>query len=129
MATNNVIRNNVFIVSGDTRLTFPRCDGFSFERNIIHASGKIRIEGANAVTNWSKNLFFSGTGAVEQVQLDRYRATGTSTNLPRDTVMADPGFRDWQAGDFRFELDSPALPLGIQPLDVSSAGRVRKVKH
>ncbi len=129
MATNNVIRNNVFIVSGDTRLTFPRCDSFSFERNIIHASGKIRIEGANAMTNWSKNLFFSGTGAVEQVQLDRYRATGTSTNLPRDTIMADPRFRNWQAGDFRFELDSPALRLGIQPLDVSNAGRARKVER
>jgi hypothetical protein len=128
MATNNIIRNNVFLVPGDTRLTFPRCDSFSFERNILYATGKIRMEGANAVTNWSKNLFFSSAGIVEQVQLDRYRATGTSTDLPKDTVMADPRFRDWRAGDFRFELDSPALKLGIQPLDISSAGRVRKVK-
>ncbi len=125
MATNNVIRDNVFVVPGDARLTFPRSTGFTMERNVLYATGKIRIEGVNAVTRWSKNLFFSGTGNIELVKLNGYRGEGTETGAPADTVVADPRFRDWQHGDCRFQPSSPANQLGIEPLDASRAGRAK----
>ncbi len=123
MATNNAIRNNVFVVPENTRLTFPRCDGFTFERNIVMAEGRIRVEGVQAITNWHKNVLFSRTGSIELVELDRYRAIGTTTHLPDGVLLADPRLRDPQNANVAFERDSPALTLGIVPIDVTTAGR------
>lgn len=122
MATNNVIRNNVFIVDGDAKLTFPRSTDYTLERNVLYATGKIRIEGINAVTNWSRNLFFSGANKVEGVPLKNYSAAAISEGAPGDTVLADPQLVDWKNGDYRFKPDSPAHKLGIQAIDVSRAG-------
>ncbi|MBI2926192.1 MAG: right-handed parallel beta-helix repeat-containing protein [Verrucomicrobia bacterium] len=126
MATNNVIRNNVFIVPGDAKWTFPRSTGFTVEKNVLHATGKIRIEGVNAVANWSRNLFFTGAGKIELLDLKDYSRTGQREGPPGDTVVADPLFVDWENGDYRFRPDSPAHKLGIAPLDVSRAGRIRR---
>jgi hypothetical protein len=34
----------------------------------------------------------------------------------------DPGFVDWRGGDLRFRPDSPALAMGIRPLDLDTVG-------
>lgn len=125
MAANNVIRNNLFIVDGDAKLTFPRSIGYALERNVLYATGKIRIENIAAVTNWSRNLFFSGAGKVEGVQLRDYSAAAVSASAPGDTVLVDPQFMDWKNGDYRFKSSSPARKLGIEPIDVSRAGVAR----
>lgn len=125
MATNNIIRNNVFIVRGDAKLTFPRSSEFTFEKNVLWAAGKIRFEGVNAVDNWSKNLFFSGSGRIEQVRLDNYARVDTAEGAPGDTVAADPMFTDWERGEYSFLPGSPAHRLGIAPIDVSAAGRMK----
>ncbi|MBI2201967.1 MAG: right-handed parallel beta-helix repeat-containing protein, partial [Armatimonadetes bacterium] len=44
MAKSNVIRGNVFLVEGEAKLTFPRSSEFTLERNVICATGKIRID-------------------------------------------------------------------------------------
>ena len=41
----------------------------------------------------------------------------------RQVVVGDPLFVDPAGGDFSFRPDSPALNLGIEPLDVSKMGR------
>lgn len=122
MATNNVIRNNLFLVEGDAKLTFPRSTGFTLERNILSATGKIRIEGENAVTRWSKNLFHSGANRIERVRLDQYSGRETLLGPPGDTVMADPLLVDPASLDFRFRTNSPALELGIEPIDIRAVG-------
>ena len=123
MATNNVIRHNVLIVEGDATLTFPRSADFTMERNLLYATGKIRIEGVNAVTNWTQNLFFSGTKTIEGVRLKDYATVDGKEPLQEGIIAADPLFRDWRQGDYRFRAGSPAPALGLQPLDVSRAGR------
>ena len=122
MATNNIIRNNLFIVEGDAKITFPRSTDYTFERNVLYATGKIRFDGFNAVTNWSNNLLYSGKNCIECVTLSQYSATGTMTNPPPNSVVADPLFVDLANDDCRFRPGSPATKLGIQPVDISRAG-------
>ncbi len=126
MATNNVIRQNVFIAEGDIKLTFPRSREFVLEQNVIYATGKIRIEGVNAIARWSRNLFYSGAGQIEAVTLRDYSATGQTAAAPDDTLVADPQFVDWRHGDYRFRPDSPAVKSGLPSLDFSHAGPLKR---
>jgi hypothetical protein len=122
MATNNILRNNLFIVEGDAKITFPRSTDYTVERNVLYATGKIRFEGSNAVTNWSNNLFYSGQDRIERVILSQYSAQSTVTDPPPNNVVADPLFVDLAKDDYRFRPDSPAHKLGIQPVDTSRVG-------
>ncbi|MDF7801640.1 right-handed parallel beta-helix repeat-containing protein [Pontiellaceae bacterium B1224] len=42
-----------------------------------------------------------------------------------DSLAVDPMFVDPENGDFRFKPNSPALKLGIEPLDISEMGLVK----
>jgi hypothetical protein len=123
MATNNIVRNNVFIVEGDARLTFPRCEQFTLEGNVLHATGAIRIENVGAITSWKENIFHSGTGKFTQVHQENYQNRRTENTPPPGTVTEDPRFMDWQNDDFRYREDSPATKLGLTPIDTSGVGR------
>ncbi len=126
MATNNIIRDNVIVVEGDAKITFPRSTGYTFARNVLYATGKIRFEGTNAVSNWADNLLWSGNGRFECVTLNQYSVASTETNPPPNCVVADPEFADPARGDFRYRPNSPASKLGLRPVDVSTAGRLPK---
>ena len=93
---------------------------------MLYATGKIRFEGTNAVATWTDNLLCSGKGRFECVALDQYSATSTVTNPPPNCVVADPEFVDRARGDYRYRPGSPALKLGLRPVDVSTAGRMLK---
>jgi hypothetical protein len=126
MATNNLIRNNLFAYDGDMKITLPRSSDYTVARNVFYATGKIRIEGWNAVTNWSKNIFFSGTNRIERVTLNQYTQKETLEGAPEGSVTDDPLFQNWREADFGFEENSPARLLGIDPVDSHIAGRVKR---
>ncbi|HEY3324062.1 MAG TPA: right-handed parallel beta-helix repeat-containing protein [Planctomycetota bacterium] len=126
MAKRNTIRNNVFVVLGDAKITFPRSSDYTVEKNVLYAKGKIEIQGGNAVTTWSKNLFYSGVGKIETFKMLDYSRTGPPDGAPGDTMVADPQFENLEAADYRFKNTSPAIKLEIQPVDVSKAGRTRR---
>jgi len=126
MASNNIIRDNLFVVDGDAKITFPRSAGYTFARNVLYATGKIRFEGTNAVVTWTDNLLYSGKGRIECVKQNGYSAVATVTNAPPNSVVADPAFVDFALEDFRYRPDSPALKLSLRPVDTSSAGRLPK---
>ena len=123
MASNNIIRANVFLVDGDAKLTFPRSSGYTVEGNVIYANGRISIDNPSAVQRWSNNVFYSSVGKIQQVLLDQYSRKGVVEGAPEGTTIADPQFRDWRNGDCAFPPDSPAAKLGITPLDPGQAGR------
>lgn len=50
--------------------------------------------------------------------LKTQRATGQDTN----SIKLDPQFVDIEGGNFRLKPDSPASPLGLQPLDTRRTG-------
>jgi len=123
MAKNNTIRNNVFITKGDMRLTFPRSSGFTFEKNVLLAAGKIIFTNPEGITTWSNNCFFSRAGKIEGNKLDRYSSTGTSELKPgAGNALADPQIVEFDKGLVRFAPDSPATTLGIESIDVSNVG-------
>ena len=116
MARKNTLRHNLFIIFGDAKLTFPRSSDYTLEKNVVYATGKLRIENIDCITKWSKNLFFSGSGKIEGIQLKEYAKTGTTDGVRGDTVAKDPLFEDVQNGVFSFKAGSPAFELGIEPL-------------
>ncbi|MBI4663853.1 MAG: hypothetical protein HY735_34055 [Verrucomicrobia bacterium] len=124
MATNNVIRQNVFIVAGDAKLTFPRSIGYALDGNVIYATGKIAIQNPAAVAAWSNNLFYSAAGKIEFVELRDYSRIASRDSKPGGIVVADPLFVNLSAGDYRYQPGSPAQALNLQPIDPGRAGRL-----
>lgn len=125
MAKNNTIRGNVFVCEGDATVTFPRCAGFTFEKNVIAAKGKITFQGIGAVTTMKDNVLWSAVGKVEGEKLKDYSGAGREGLKEGDSgVFADPKFLDgYEKGVVKFAAESPAAKLAIQPIDVSGAGR------
>lgn len=125
MATNNIIRHNVFVTHGDMRLCFPRCAGYGLESNVLYATGKITFEGIGNVRSWSKNLVYSGAGKIEGTTLNDYTTSGTVSGVCGDTEVADPLFVDITKPDLRYRRGSPALKLGLRPLEFRTAEKRR----
>ena len=66
-----------------------------------------------------RNLYFCpGTTEADWPELAEMKRRGVDTN----SVFADPLFVDWSNRDFRLRPDSLAHALGIEPIDISSAG-------
>jgi len=123
MALKNTIRNNVFVSDQDGRLTFPRSSGYIFEKNVIWAQNKIVFENPDAMTAFRNNVLFSAEGAVECYKLEQYNKTGSYTlESGGENLLVDPLLVEFEKGRVRFAADSAVLKLGIEPIDVSSAG-------
>jgi hypothetical protein len=123
------IENNVFISEGEVRLHFPRSEDFTIAHNVIWAPGGVQFRNADAVAHYENNICFTGANQIEAVRYvdGLYRPLETlELASGRDLLNADPCFMDAEGGDFRFQPGSPALDLGIPPIDVSKAGRTRR---
>ncbi len=125
MARRNTLRNNVFVVKGDGRLEFPRCSGYTLEGNVVVADGSLTLRApSEGIAALPGNVLYSGQGKVELETLADYSAQGRKPLEPKEgTVFADPLFVNPGKGDYRFRPGSPALKLGIKPLDTGMAGR------
>ncbi len=145
MTIDCVIRDNLFIDTGNQRLTFPRTMGMRFERNVCIAdtiefeyptgtrvteadTAKMpesirefaRADGITAIPN---NILFSRKNAVLFRELAEYRNLNAVPLIARDgTLFADPLLVDEGNGRYSFAEGSQARKLGIEPLDVSGAG-------
>ena len=122
MAKNNTIRNNVFICDEDARFTFPRSSDFVFERNIVHARGKIVFDNTNAITTFKDNILYSTEGKVQGNKMSRYSRTGSFQLKPDNNLFADPLLVEFEKGRVKLDEKSPAVKLGIKPIDVRNAG-------
>lgn len=138
---NDIINN--FIVDPDV---VPRSGYISFEwvpvtdsevhRNIIvsHPEGgkahNERYRGRDnqgrpkpklVETDMDKNLYYHPT---DPHWMDEHLLKMQAVGKEKASLFGDPLFVDPAGGDFSFRPDSPALKLGIEPLDVSKMGRL-----
>jgi hypothetical protein len=111
---DNVVRNNVFALSGEGGLMRGKEEGsITFERNIVWFR-----EGELLAWNWKSGDF----------RMDRnvyWNAIGKPITLAaRDTssIVANPLFVDPDHGDFALREGSPATSVGFEPIDVSDVG-------
>jgi hypothetical protein len=123
MATNNIIRQNVFINKGDLTLTLPRSTGFTFDQNVFYATGKIRIEGINNIHQWGTNIFYSQMDKFESVQLKEYGTISTDDKTPPEVIRENPQFINPDQLDFNYSPTSPATRFGIPALSAHQTGR------
>jgi len=123
MAKGNTIRGNVFISDADARITFPKSSNYTFKHNVISAKGEIILENPDAITTLRNNVLFSAEGKIQCRKLKDYSRTGSySFEADRENLTADPHIIEFEKGRVSFADDSPALKLGIKPIDVSGAG-------
>lgn len=122
MAHHNIYRNNIFIAEGDAKFTLPKSRDYTFERNLIVAGGRITIDGAGSVTTWNGNLFHSRTGAITYTPVCGYGQSKETIPAPAGMVTDDPLLVDPQSENVAFRPGSPAIALGIQPVDARKAG-------
>lgn len=124
MARNNIIRNNVFIMAGDSDTSWARCSGYTLEHNIYYAKGAITLRyPEKGITSMPKNIIYSAAGKVESETLFDYNGKGKQPFVAKDgTLLDDPLFMNILKGDYRFKPRSPAIKLGIKPLELSKTG-------
>jgi len=124
---NCTLRNNVFIDKGLQILTFPRSFGLTFENNILVAEEIWFQKPSDDVVEIKNNIIFSSLDIVTLEKVLIYTQVDLRPLKPSNgNVFADPMFVDWENGNFNFKPDSPALKLGIKPIDVSTAGIIKK---
>ncbi len=96
IARNVVIRDNVFIVENDMRLSFQRSAGCTFSGNTLFVPGKITIGQPNAIAAWENNVVFrDGTdenGAPQAFTID--------DAMP---PVSQPKRKTWPAGAVRVD--------------------------
>lgn len=124
---HNVLTNNIFDISGATKLglyqdtgapTFGMA-GNSFSCNIVYSQAappsslwdKYGTETV-ALPTVSANLYWGANGALPN----------TSPIIDTSPTVADPGFVDPGAADYSFATGNPAAFCGFQTIDVSQVG-------
>jgi hypothetical protein len=123
----NVVRNNVFAFGREAQLMRTRAEphlSFTLEGNIIYWT-----EGPLLGSNWSddkfrldRNLYCTAAGKpidFAGLSLERWREKGQD----RNSLIADPRFRNPQEGDFRLKPGSPASQIGFRPSAAAEPGR------
>jgi parallel beta-helix repeat protein len=128
----NVVRNNIFVLSHEAEIQRSSNQSelqFAFEGNIVYWN-----EGALFTGNWGqqgyrfeRNVYWDGRFAGMDPEkairfgpwtLAQWRDRGQDIN----SIIADPLFVDPERGDFTLRSGSPALKLGISPIDGSKVG-------
>ena len=104
--------------------------GGTIQRNILYHPRKKVVfydQGRNRrlPDAWAKqadtdyNIYYcAGNPELSQTLLDKAKSDGIDAH----SLATDPLFVDPANGDFRFKPDSPALKLGIKPIDLDQIG-------
>jgi hypothetical protein len=127
---NNVVRNNIFAFGGDGQVSLSCIEShrsFSFSHNIVLFDSGVLFGPPNvgqvdsASLEWDHNLYFDRRGKKPRMAGLSWSAWITS-GFDRNSIVADPRFKN--AGKRRFVLkkNSPASKIGFQPFDVKLVG-------
>ncbi len=125
----NIIRNNIFAYGRTYQMMRTREEehlSFTFERNIVYFEIP-KVFGSN----WNNEKFAIDHNCYWRVGGESIEWPGGSLEAWRErghdvhSIVADPGFKDPENGDFTLPPDSPALKIGFEPIDTSRIGRIK----
>jgi len=122
----NVVRNNILAYGLLHQLQATRVEdhlSFTFEKNIVFwETGKLLASNWPRVRHKSRNnCYWNAAGKPVRfagMPLDQWQAK----EHEQGSIVADPGFVDAAAGNYRLKEDSPALKIGFVPFDYEQAG-------
>lgn len=122
----NRLQNNILAYSHGAQLIRSREEehiSFFFERNIVVFNNGLLLGSTWKNGNWrfDNNCYWDGSGTEYDFAgrtFDEWKGEGFDAH----SVLADPGFENITARDFRLKADSPALGLGFKPIDVHESG-------
>jgi hypothetical protein len=121
----NVIRNNILAFSRDYQVQATRVEehlSFRFENNIVYYKQGVCLQGPWDRVNieMDNNCYWKTVGPVvlPGKTLEKWRELGRDKN----SIIADPKFKNAEKYDFQLDEDSPALKIGFKPFDYSKAG-------
>lgn len=128
MASNIILRNNVFVAPTNLTLSFQRSSGCIFSGNMVIASGKITINSPNAVKIWTNNVVIHDglgeTGTPQPFMIDDAMPSmppPTRRSTPVAVVRAPkPPVLDGQIG--HEEWPGNRLPIEREPSRWSAGG-------
>ena len=123
---DNTVRNNIFAFAKIGQIQRTREEdhlSFTFERNIVYWTEGPLLHGSWQNNNYrfDYNLYWQAAGEPFDFAgrtLDQWRELGQDVH----SIVADPRFADPVNGDFTLAADSPVLPLGFVPIDLSEVG-------
>jgi len=124
----NIIQNNIFAMGRFAQLSRygdPAPPGewmpnpIIFRNNIVYwDDGRMfwDEDWPNFAVLWDYNLYYDCRGPfnIMKYTLDEWQAKG----LDRNSIVADPIFRDPRHGDFTLDPASPAIALGFRPIEL-----------
>src|SRR5690606_29854250 len=123
---DNRVINNILAFSHNGQLIRSREEehnSFTFQHNIVYFNNNKLLGSTwgNGNFDLDSNVYWSTTADVAEFgEMDfagRSLAEWQAEGHDRWSVVADPGFVNAEAADFRLKPDSPALRLGFQPFD------------
>lgn len=141
---DNIVRNNIFAFAKTSVVMMAKIQphtGFILENNILLSDGtpiyaggyEYNVDQENGFKS-DKNLVWSTAGEVLGAQ-NRFPSrlyepdepvmsweTWVSQGNDKNTIIADPGFKDPENGDFSVPEDSPAFQIGFKPFPLEEAG-------
>ncbi len=120
MARRNTVRGNVFVTDGDMKVTFLKCEDYTWTGNVCVAGGFLRFTCPESA-EITGNVLHARKG-LESGPHRAGSGEGESMAVPDGNVTGDPKVTVGEDGRVTFAPDGAAAALGIKPPDVTGAG-------
>jgi len=122
----NVVRNNILAFSQLYQLQATRVEehlSFTLERNIVYWTNGHLLQGpwGKVRTVMRSNCYWNAAGKGVDFA-GKTLAEWQQAGHDAGSIVADPGFVDAAAGDFRLKPGAAALQIGFEPFDYAAAG-------
>lgn len=120
MARRNTLRRNLFVTSGELRLEFARCAGYTLEDNVLVGGKGILVRTPDGgITSLRGNRWSPGTGLVQRSVLADYNPLSTA----RWTDVVSEAARWTERGGRVFGVTLPGAPdTRVPPWDLRAVG-------
>ncbi|TLD00054.1 InlB B-repeat-containing protein [Robinsoniella peoriensis] len=104
-----------------------------FDDGSYNVSGTAALDSLSVMDN---NLYFNAKGKAEfevlgsKLSLSDWKQSSKNKHkYDQNSIMEDPQFVDAQNRDYRLKADSPAMAIGISPIDTSGIGLLPEFRY